>query len=69
MNDGLGIFTDSGQVNLHNSRNKGLALGDVDGDGDVDMWVALQNIRIAVVETRGGLRIDLVDSQEVAPTT
>ncbi|OQY41607.1 MAG: hypothetical protein B6242_17150, partial [Anaerolineaceae bacterium 4572_78] len=39
LNDGFGIFTDSGQ-NLGNSLSFGLALGDVDNDGDLDAFVA-----------------------------
>jgi len=38
LNDGTGIFTDSGQA-LGNSKSLALALGDVDGDGDLDAFV------------------------------
>jgi len=34
-----GNFTDSGQL-LGNSNSSGVALGDLDGDGDLDAWVA-----------------------------
>ena len=34
-----GIFTDSGQ-NLGSSNSTNISLGDVDGDGDLDAWVA-----------------------------
>ena len=39
QNDGLGNFTDSGQA-LGNSSSDDVALGDVDGDGDLDALVA-----------------------------
>ena len=38
-NDGLGNFTDSGQA-LGNSESYGASLGDLDGDGDVDAFIA-----------------------------
>ncbi len=42
LNDGGGVFTDSGQaLGSHFSRNA--ALGDVDGDGDLDVLVANDN--------------------------
>ncbi len=39
LNDGSGTFIDSGQ-NLGNSYSFGIALGDVDDDGDLDAFVA-----------------------------
>ncbi len=39
MNDGSGNFTDSGQ-SLGNSSSSTIALGDLDGDGDLDAFVA-----------------------------
>ena len=39
FNDGLGIFTESGQI-LGTAASFGVDLGDVDGDGDLDAWVA-----------------------------
>ena len=40
MNDGSGIFTDSGQQLGNGSRSGNFELGDVDGDGDLDAVVA-----------------------------
>ena len=39
LNDGLGNFTDSGQ-SLGNSSSRSLSLGDLDGDGDLDAFIA-----------------------------
>jgi predicted lipoprotein with Yx(FWY)xxD motif len=39
LNDGSGVFSDSGQK-LGYSYSNSVALGDVDGDGDLDAWVA-----------------------------
>ena len=39
INDGMGNFTDSGQ-SLGNSVSAEVALGDLDGDGALDAWVA-----------------------------
>ena len=39
LNDGAGIFTDNGQ-SLGNSFSYAVALGDIDGDGDLDAFVA-----------------------------
>jgi hypothetical protein len=39
FNDGSGIFTDSGQ-DLGSGASRGVRLGDVDGDGDFDAFVA-----------------------------
>ena len=42
LNDGFATFTDSGQT-LGNSNSSGVAPGDLDGDGDLDAWVANWN--------------------------
>ena len=39
LNDGAGNFSDSGE-SMGSSRSEGVALGDVDGDGDLDAFVA-----------------------------
>ena len=39
LNDGSGSFTDSGQA-LGNSDSRGISLGDIDSDGDLDAFVA-----------------------------
>ncbi len=39
LNDGQGLFSDGGQL-LGTSDSKGAALGDLDGDGDLDAFVA-----------------------------
>jgi hypothetical protein len=39
LNNGSGTFTDSGQ-GLGDSESSGVALGDVDGDGDLDAFIA-----------------------------
>ncbi len=39
LNDGTGVFTDTGQ-RLGHSESRGVALGDFDGDGDLDAFVA-----------------------------
>jgi len=39
-----GTYADSGQA-LGNSRSVGVALGDLDGDGDLDAWVANYNFQ------------------------
>ncbi|NOZ52502.1 MAG: VCBS repeat-containing protein, partial [Gammaproteobacteria bacterium] len=40
LNDGTGSFTDSGQLLGTNNRSNSVVLGDIDGDGDLDMVVA-----------------------------
>ena len=40
LNDGTGHFTDSGQLLGSSSQTTDIALGDVDGDGDMDAFIA-----------------------------
>lgn len=54
INDGTGFFTDSGQ-RLGNSASIGVALGDLDGDGDLDAFVAdVQNSIVWMNDGAGG---------------
>jgi hypothetical protein len=43
LNDGTGNFSDSGQVTGLTVSAQYVALGDVDGDGDVDAWITLSD--------------------------
>ena len=54
INDGLGNFADSGQA-LGNSSSYDVALGDLDGDGDLDAWVANYGIQPNRVWINDGL--------------
>ena len=40
LNNGTGVYIDSGQM-LGNFFSRDVSLGDVDGDGDLDAWVAI----------------------------
>ena len=53
LNDGSGNFTDSGQ-SLGNHRSLGAALGDVDGVGDLDAFIAnfVQGNRVWLLANR-----------------
>jgi len=64
LNDGNGNFTDTGQ-RLGDSASEAVALGDIDGDGDVDAFVANtaeQGDANTVWENKGGGVFTLVQS-------
>ena len=45
LNDGTGRFTDTGQLlgDVATKSSREVEIGDVDGDGDVDAWIANQD--------------------------
>ncbi len=52
LNDGAGIFTDSGQ-SLASGTNQDSALGDLDGDGDLDAFLVAYQTNIVVLWNDG----------------
>jgi hypothetical protein len=66
---GMGFFTDSGQ-SLGSSYSYGVALGDLDGDGDLDAFVAnansqankvYENVKVCRCDLNEDGRCDMLD--------
>ncbi|UCF32053.1 MAG: choice-of-anchor D domain-containing protein, partial [bacterium] len=57
LNDGAGLFSDSGQE-LGDARSYGVAMADLDGDGDVDAFVANDGANRVWLNDGGGIFSD-----------